>query len=153
MIGLEWRAYQMYSGGGASTTRVTLYRITQGSDLRPEVLTVQTSGEVSIRACFNEADTRARRDACLDQYDFAGELSLDGENASGPPRLVLQTAATTYPGPRSRLSDSTQEAPLTEEDLVITPDAECSYRRVLTFNGESYQYDTPPPACEDYQPQ
>ncbi len=153
LLGLTWRTSEMHSGGGAEHDRVTLYRFAPGALGATEALTFPSQSEISIRACFDEDDMQARREACLDQYNFTGQLSLDTENASGPARLILQTAATTYPGPRSRMSDSTQDAPLQESDLVVTPDAECSYRRVLTFNGEGYDYDTAPPNCEDYRVQ
>lgn len=151
LFGLKWTGHDMFSGGGAAVGRVTLYRFEPGAPGATEALTFPSNSDISIRACFDEDDTRARRDACADQYTFIGQLSLDTENAASPARLVLQTFATTYPGPRSRMSDSTQDAPLQASDLVVTPDEECSYRRTLTFNGASYDYDTPPPACEDYQ--
>jgi len=149
-LGLGWQQSQMYSGGGADVTRVTLYRLTQGSRLIPEVLTWPLAAEKSIRACFDEEDAQQRRDACLDTYNFAGQLSLDTDNASGPPRLVLTTLATTYPGDLSLDQDSTARETLQESDLVTVRDAACSYRSVLTFNGASYDYDNEPPVCEDY---
>lgn len=154
IVGLTRSRNEMYSGGGGNTSYITLYQVQAGSLNAPEVLTFQSGGSFSIRACFDEDDRQARRDACSDEYIFGGDLALDEANASGPPRLVLQTTATTYPGRRSRLSsDSTTEAPLQESDLVTAADPDCSYRRVLTFNGTAYEYDTPPPACEDYQTQ
>ena len=151
LLGVTRRQTEMYSGGGGNASYVTLYRFQAGAEDPAEVLTFQSSGSFSIRACFDEEDRQARRDACSDEYIFGGDLALDEANASGPARLVLQTTATTYPGPRSRLSDSTTEAPLQESDLVTAADPECSYRRVLSFNGARYEYDTPLPACEDYQ--
>lgn len=150
LLGVTKAQTEMYSGGGGNISHVTLYRVARGAE-PAEVLTFQSSGSFSIRACFDEEDRQARRDACSDEYIFSGDLSLDESNASGPARLVLQTTATTYPGQRSRLSDSTTEAPLQESDLVTASDPNCSYRRVLTFNGAAYEYDAPPPACEDYQ--
>jgi len=150
-IGLGWDSHEMYSGGGADATHVTLYRITQGSALIPEVLTWPRSAGKMIRACFEEDDQNTRRGACHDEYGFEGQLALDTENASGPPRLILTTLATTYPGDISLSQDAGERAPLQASDLVTVTDAECSYRRLLTFSDTAYVYDAPPPACEDYQ--
>ncbi|MBC7768779.1 MAG: hypothetical protein H7124_08325 [Phycisphaerales bacterium] len=150
LIGLTWSQTAMYSGGGAEVSRVTLYKITPGVRLVPEVLTAPVSGAISTRACFDEDDVRARREACLDEYNFTGALALDTANSSGPARFVFTTLATSYPGVRSRSSDSTEQAPLQQSDLQIVRDETCSYRRVLTFNGEGYDYDTAPPECADY---
>lgn len=150
-IGLGWEAHDMYSGGGADATRVTLYRITQGSTLIPEVLTWPLSASKMIRACFDEDDQTARRGACHDQYSFEGQLALDTDNTTGPPRLTLTTLATTYPGDLSLTEDSAERGPLQASDLVTVTNAECSYRRLLTFTDSAYVYETPPPACEDYQ--
>ncbi len=150
VIGLGWTESQIYSGGGGQATKVTLYRITQGSALIPEVGTWPSAGSISIRACFDEDDARARRDACVDQYDFNGQLALDPANASGPPRFVLTTLATSYPGVRTRNSDSTTAPPLTASDLVAARNETCSYTRTMTFDEESFAYDSEPPACEDY---
>lgn len=150
LIGLTFAESAMYSGGGADFTRVTLYRATPGSTATPAVLTAPLSSNITIRACFDEDDVRTRREACVDEYTFGAALSLDAENASGPARLVLSTSATSYPGARSRDRDATTEAPLQESDLQAASDPTCSYRRVLTFNGERYAYDTPPPDCANY---
>lgn len=150
VIGLGWTQSQMYSGGGGDATKMTLYRITQGSALIPEVGTWPSRANITIRACFDEDDQRARREACVDDYSFVGQLALDTENASGPPRLLLSTLATSYPGVRSRSSDSTTDAPLQESDLFIARDDTCSYRRAMVWDEESFAYDSEPPACEDY---
>jgi len=150
VIGLGWKQSQMYSGGSGEVTNVTMYRITQGSALIPEVGTWPSSANISTRACFDEDDRRARREACLDDYTFEGQLALDTANASGPPRLVLSTLATTYPGVRSRSSDSTTDQPLQDSDLFVARDDACSYERALAFDGESFAYESDPPLCEDY---
>ncbi len=149
-LGLAWQQNQMYSGGGGQATRVTLYRITQGSALIPEVLTWPISAGKMIRACFSEEDQRRRRDACHDEYAFAGQLSLDTENASGPPRLVLTTLATTFPGDLTITEDSAERPPLQASDVTTVRDEDCSYRSGLSFNGEGYAYETAPPTCSDY---
>lgn len=150
-LGLAWQAREMYSGGGGEATNVTLYRLTPGSADAPDVLTWPLSANKLIRACFNEADQRERRGACHDEYNFQGQLALDTDNANGPPRLVLTTLATTFPGDISLSDDADQRPPLQASDLVTVTDAECSYRRLLTLSDGAYVYDALPPACEDYQ--
>lgn len=155
LIGLERTQQQMYSGGGASAKFVTLYALSSRTAigaLAPPVLTAPTAGGATIRACFSEADVAMRREACADEYGFAGVLSLDADNAIGPPRLVLTTVATTFPGPRSRRSDSTTEAPPQESDLVAVRDETCSYRRVASFDPtvNAYVFDQELPVCPDY---
>jgi len=150
VVGLGWSESQMYSGGGGEATKVTLYRITQGSALIPEVGTWPSRANITIRACFDEDDQVARAQACVDEYNFEGRLALDTNNASGPPRLLLSTLATSYPGVRTRSSDSTAQEPLQLSDLVIARDDACSYERVLAFDGESFAYESDPPTCEDY---
>ncbi len=150
VIGLGWSQSQMYSGGGGEATKVTLYRVTQGSALIPEVGTWPQSANITIRACFDEDDQQRRREACVDEYNLQGQLALDTENANGPPRFLLSTLATTYPGIRSRSSDSSEEAPLQPSDLFIARDDTCSYQRAMVWDEESFAYDSEPPACSDY---
>jgi len=67
--------------------------------------------------------------------------------------LLYQTRATTYPGRRSRVEDSTAGAPLRRADLAHHwEDPECSYSRTFTYDAASHRYrpDTPLPACDDY---
>ncbi|HYD89357.1 MAG TPA: hypothetical protein VEA80_17895 [Vitreimonas sp.] len=148
IVGVTNTASQMYSGGGGQATHVTLYGIS-GAAVAP-ILTAPLSGEITIRACFDEDDMRARREACHDEYKFAGALTLDTAVASGAPRLVLTTEATSYPGRRSRSSDSTQETPLQDTDLQRVRDETCSYRRVASEASGAYVWDAPLPACADY---
>jgi len=150
-VGLAWRTQEMYSGGGAGATHVTLYRLTPGAAEAPDVLTWPLSAHKMIRACFGENDQRARRGACHDEYNFEGRLALDTDNAAGPPRLILTTLATTYPGDLSVQNESGERGPLQARDLVTLTDAECSYRRLLTLTNGAYVYDAAPPACEEYQ--
>jgi hypothetical protein len=108
-------------------------------------------GQADIRACFSQADTAARRDACSDQYNFSGTLAIDPTVTSGAPHFVLSTEATTFPGKRSRSEDSTQAPPLTTADLTTVTDATCTYRRVFAPNAAGvYAPDSPLPACGDY---
>jgi len=150
-IGVLRREEQMYSGGDASATHLTLYAIDEPNLAPRPVLTAPIAGQANIRACFDEADVAARREACQDQYEFSGELALDTSVDDGAPRFILTTEATTYPGRRSRSSDSTEAAPLTEADLRHVRDDTCSYRRVAARGEDGeYAYDEPLPACTDY---
>lgn len=149
-----------YSGGGASATTLTLYRIStqaiSSEDAAPPlVLTAPASGDAMIRACFSEDDQRARRDACHDRYAFAAMIALDETVNDGPPRLVLTTQAWTFPGRRSRTEDSTQAPPLSARDLVWARDATCSYQRTFVYSQTAgvYAPDQQLPACEDYKTQ
>lgn len=148
---------ESYSGGGASATTLTLYRISyQAAPVQFAepllVLTAPASGDAMIRACFSDADRRARRDACHDRYAFATTLTLDENVGDGPPRLVLTTQASTFPGRRSRADDSTEAPPLSAHDLVWARDAACSYQRTFAYldGTGTYAPDRPIPDCSDY---
>jgi hypothetical protein len=141
---------QMYSGGGASARRVSLFEVAAGQEAQQVLEGIPISAEAMIRACFTEEHTAARQDACHDEYGFTGTITLDPDVAQGPPRLILTTEATSFPGQRTRNSDSTTEAPLQQSDLVRWRDDTCSYRRVATREGASYVWDAPLPACADY---
>jgi hypothetical protein len=149
IIGIVSVDRQMYSGGGASARRVSLFEVASGE--APQVLAgIPIGAEAMIRACFSQEHTAARQDACHDEYDFTGTITLDPDVTEGPPRLILTTEATSFPGQRTRDSDSTTEAPLQQSDLVRWRDNACSYRRVATREGSSYVWDAPLPPCADY---
>mgnify|MGYP006908242993 CR=1 FL=1 len=149
LIGLITSESQMYSGGDASTTHLTLYDVSGGA-VRA-VGTMPLTGAAAIRACFNEDDQQRRAGACQDRYTFVSRVSIDAENTGGPPRIVLETAAGTFPGQVSRQEDSSERAPLTEQDLVWWQDDACSFRRVYTLGADgTYAPDQPLPACGDY---
>jgi hypothetical protein len=149
LVGLVRRQSQMFSGGGAEVRELALYSIANGT--AHEAGTLPLGGEISIRACFSEEDTRARRDACLDQYDFATRISLNEAVTSGPAQIVLETRATTYPGRLDRNVDSTEAPPLQEADLVEVADEACSYRRTLTRGADGrYTPDQPLPPCTQF---
>lgn len=154
LVGFTRTQTQSYSGGGASAVDLTLYALSAdhpGAGASSPVLTAPLSGQADIRACFSEADTAARREACSDQYNFSGTLAIDPTVTSGAPRFVLSTEATTYPGKRSRGEDSTQAPPLSAADLTTATDATCTYRRVFAPNAAGiYAPDSALPACADY---
>lgn len=143
---------QMYSGGGGQASQVRLYRIADGA--AHEVARMPESASLSIRACFTEADAQARAQACSDEYAFVTRISLDESLASGAPRIILETAAGTFPGRISRNADNTAaatERPLTDADLVWARDETCSYRRVYTQGADGlYLPDQELPPCAEY---
>ena len=153
LMGFMDTDYDMYSGGGASSTMLTLYEMT-GPATADSVLNVQIAGDAMIRACFSEADTRTRRDACHDEYAFAASLNLDPSVTSGHPRFLYASEAATYPGRVSRTADSAERGPLQARDLVWTRDETCSTTRTFTLaEARGYQPDASLPACEDYSTQ
>lgn len=150
IVGLLSIDQQMYSGGGGSARHATLFEVAPGREAVQVLAGVPIAASSQVRACFTEEHAAQRQQACHDEYDFTGTLSIDPEIAEGAPRLVLTTEATTYPGQRSRMTDSTTEPALQPGDLVRWRDDVCSYRRVATREGDAYVWDQPLPQCADY---
>lgn len=150
IVGVVSVDQQMYSGGGGSARLAALFEVAPGQEANQLLAGIPIAAESLVRACFTEEHTAARQEACHDEYDFTGALSLDTSVSEGPPILLLNTIATTFPGRRSRMTDSTAEAPLRPGDLVIWRDDVCSYRRVATRRGDAYVWDEPLPECADY---
>ncbi|WP_395645684.1 hypothetical protein [Terricaulis sp.] len=152
IMGIVFTTSEMYSGGGATASVITLYDIASGQDAATPVVSLPYGGSASIRACFDEEDRRARREACSDEYEMSGSINLDATSTGAWPRLIFTTDAWTYPGRVSRSEDSTQAPPLTRADLVWAHDEACTYRRVLTYapGAEGYAPDAPLPECSDY---
>jgi hypothetical protein len=149
VVGFIRRENQMFSGGGAETSELLLYSIANGA--AQEAGALPYSGAASIRACFSEEHTRNRRDACHDEYDFTTRISLNEGAARGPAQILLETAATTFPGRVSRDEDSTERAPLQASDLARWVDATCSYRRTYIRGADGrYAPDEPLPDCSQY---
>jgi hypothetical protein len=149
LIGLERHRTAGFSGGGAGQTEVVLFRLEPNAE-PAEVLTVQTGYSSMIRACFSEAEYRRWGDACHDEYELTGRLSIASAAAPGRPRLALRTAARSFPrGARAEHSD---RSGLRRSDLVWEPDPVCTYRRTFTFNAASgrYEPDRPLPDCSLY---
>lgn len=149
ILGADMELQAMYSGGGGMSSYRTLVRFTPG-EAPQEILTVPMSGSLMIRACFGEEDIKQRAGACHDEYEFAAELKAEGD--AFPPRLTYASTAATFPGRVSRSEDSLAKPPLTPKDLVKAVDAECSVRRVFTFDlaTNAYVPDAPLPECGDY---
>jgi len=149
VVGLIRTQSQMFSGGGGEASQLQLYTV--AGDAAQEAGALPYHGSLMIRACFGEEDQRARRDACHDEYDFATRISLNEAAASGPAQILLETAATTYPGRVSRNEDSTERAPLQESDLTRWVDPACSYRRTYVKGADGrYATDEPLPNCSHY---
>ncbi len=149
ILGADMELQAMYSGGGGMSSYRTLVRFTPGAAPQ-EILTVPMSGSLMIRACFGEEDMKQRAGACHDEYEFNAELKAEGD--AFPPRLTYASTATTFPGRVSRNEDSLAKPPLKPKDLVKAVDAECSVRRVFTFDpaANAYVPDAPLPDCGDY---
>jgi hypothetical protein len=142
-------ALQMYSGGGGRAQHLTLYDVAGGA--AREVARMPLSGSADIRACFDEADERQRAGACRDEYQFISRLLIDETVASGPPVLILETEAGSYPGRVTRTADSLEQPPLTDADLVWAQDESCTFRRTYTRGADGlYAPNEPLPGCSDY---
>lgn len=149
LVGVIVSEEQMYSGGGGRAQYLVLYDVAD-SEAR-EALRLPYSGSLDIRACFTEEDQTARADACQDQYSFVSRVRLDESVASGDPRIVLETAAGTYPGRVSRGEDSRERGALSAADLFWAKDDVCSYRRTFSRGPTgAYAPDADLPACSDY---
>ncbi|SMC27317.1 Protein of unknown function [Andreprevotia lacus DSM 23236] len=154
LVGAEYHVSASYSGGGGQAAALQLFEISRnGAALRSHpVLSVPTTGSILIRACFSERDMRQRRGACHDEYEFDGQLGLDPRVKAGPPRLVYQTEATSYPGKVSRDQDSLAALPLRKRDLVTVANQRCSFKRIFQLGGQprAYTPDRPLPDCSNY---
>lgn len=156
LVGLLTARRLWMSGGGGGDEELTLFRGAPGSPRLEPVAAFPMSGGRLVRACFSEEDYRLRGEACHDEYEFAGTVSLDPAVAAGPPRLVLETRARTFPGRAFRLTDEEAAARerrrWTGDDLVWVDDPLCSYRRDFAWDETAGAYvpDEPLPECHDY---
>lgn len=141
-----------FSGGGAMATRLILVRVAPDAAEPAEVLTVPAEGSATIRACFSEEDMRQRREACHDEYQLSGTLTLAPDDGSGRARFLFATRARTYPGDVTRWEDSDERPPLRRGDLVWADDAACSYRRTFAYDPTAGRYvaDSPLPDCGQF---
>ena len=152
LAGVQVETSSMYSGGGGQATELRLYRLNAQGDAGPSpVLTVPTGAELTIRACFSEADMKQRAGACHDEYGFEAQLTATGE-AGTLPVLDYVTTASAFPRGVSRSEDSLEKPPLTSADLVIVNDPKCSFTRRFTFDASAGEYrpDSTLPDCSDY---
>jgi hypothetical protein len=149
LVGVVRTTRQMYSGGGGEASQLVLYEVRGGG--AQEVLRMPYGGSAMIRACFDEDDEQQRAGACHDEYTFVTRVSLDERVADGAPRILLETAAGSFPGLLTRGGDSNEARPLTQEDLVWAHSEACSYRRTYTREADGlYLPDRPLPPCADY---
>jgi hypothetical protein len=146
----------MYSGGGARSEQLTLYRLPYSPYGKPafqEMLDVPWNAAVMIRACFSEADMKNRNGACHDLYDFDATLKLDSAYPKdSPPRLIYQTKATATPGNSRRSEDNSSGKKLSDKDILPRADDECTYTRGVRYNPVTarYEFDRPGPDCSEY---
>lgn len=151
IVGVIREQRTMYSGGGASASTLTLYRVIPGS--APSiVLDLPWEASSMIRACFSEKDFRQRAGACHDEYKFQAQLSTAPEGTGAMPVLRYDTETTSFPGPVSRSADSLAARPLKRRDLVHVKNDGCSITRLFRFDAAAGRYmpDAPLPDCSDY---
>jgi hypothetical protein len=151
-IGLLASRRTGFSGGGAMATRLILVRVEPGASEATLVATLPVQGSAMIRACFSEEDMRQRRQACHDEYEFAGTLTLAPVAGGRYPWLLFVTRARTYPGEVTRWEDSAERPRLRRGDLVWANHAGCSYRRSFGFEPAAGRYvaDSPLPDCGQF---
>jgi hypothetical protein len=154
----------MYSGGGAQSEILTLYRLPRHSLTKKPldnaqlpftpVLSFPLSGHVMIRACFSEKDMKLRRNICHDFYDFDANLTLGPKvSPNGYPELMLKAEATAQPGLSRRSEDNTSGMKrLTKAEAKEAVDEDCTFTRIARFDEktQAYVFDTPLPDCSDY---
>jgi hypothetical protein len=150
LAGIEVTTSTGYSGGGAQATELRLIAfLPEKSPWMPLAVVIRSSA--IIRACFSEQDAIDRADACHDEYDFTGDLSVGDGLQQAMPVLRYRTTATSYPGDVSRNEDSLARPPLKESDLVTVEDPECSYERVFRLDDKAmYVPDAPLPDCSNW---
>jgi hypothetical protein len=148
LFGVERYRTAGFSGGGASATRLLLFRLPTETVEASEVLSVQTGYTAMIRACFSEADYNSGR-PCHQELELSGTVTL-APNAEGRPRFVLVTAARVFP--RGSLREGWESRPYRRADSVWERDPACSYRRIFAFSAASGRYapDRPLPDCSTY---
>jgi hypothetical protein len=149
LIGVTRTTHQMYSGGGGEASQLVLYAVDSG--VVNEAVRMPLGASSMIRACFDEDDERQRAGACHDQYTFVTRISLDEAAAKDAPRIILETAAGSFPGRVTRNADALEAPALTEADLVWAHDETCSYRRTYARGADGlYTPDQELPRCADY---
>lgn len=154
LVGVIVRESAMYSGGGGSGGRLHLLRFgmaPQAIALGGEVLDTVWDSSLMIRACFSEQDSKDRRGACHDEYEFKGNLTAAANDGGELPSLTYRSVATAYPQ-TSRRSEDNSGQKLKASDLNPWRDTECSYVRVLRYNPATsrYEMDRPAPDCSSY---
>lgn len=149
LVGVTTTDEEMYSGGSGRASHLTLYEVSGVA--AHEAITMPLGGAADIRACFDEGDEHQRAGACQDLYQFVTRVGLDESVTNGAPRIVLETAAGSYPGRVTRHADSLEAPALEPSELVWAHDETCSYRRVFNRGADGlYAPDQPLPACSDY---
>ena len=154
LVGVIGEQRAMYSGGGGTGSRLHLLRFGMAPHaigLTGEVLDVEWDSALMIRACFSEQDAKDRLDACHDEYEYKAVLKPGPDDGGELPSLTYRSFATAYPQ-TSRRSEDNSGQKLKSSDLADWKDPECSYERVLRYNGATgrYEMDRPAPDCSSY---
>jgi hypothetical protein len=145
LFGVTRRISTMYSGGGASAAVLALFRVADDAAPAEIVLEAPWAGEATIRACFGEADMRARRAACHDEYRFSATLAPGANGA-----LIYEGVAEAFPAGVRRGEDNAGRR-IARRDLRWERDAACSFTRTLTPDDDGmFQWNAPPPECSEY---
>jgi hypothetical protein len=152
LVGVVRTQREMYSGGGGSLSQLALFEIRAETTGQPQpAFEAPLASSFMIRACFSREDERARRGACHDEYRYGATLIAPPQRPHEA-RLIYRSRADSFPGRRSRLQDSSREAPLRKADLIRAVDRTCSFERALTRNPATgaFAWSAPRPPCSDY---
>lgn len=152
-IGVLYDQRTMYSGGGANSTSLRLYRIGDAQGQRPAELMLDLPMDASklIRACFSETDMRLRRGACHDEYGFHVTLKADPVRHGGWPDLLYRSVATDFPAGADLDADSSGRR-LRARDIRTVKNPACSVVRRFRYDPAARRYrpDRPLPDCANY---
>lgn len=161
LIGITTTTSVGYSGGGASVSMLSLIRVDTASKEGAAagvpsfdvVATLPVKSSKMIRACFSEQDVIDRREQCHDVYEFQADIApVNGTGGKRLPALQYQARASKFPPWADLMEDSTTKPPLDDQDMVKSPDPDCSFNRVFGFDGDADEYhiDIPVSACITY---
>lgn len=147
LLGVTRTESTMYSGGGASASRLSLFFVPNESAAPARIVLTDApwSGDIMIRACFGPEDAGRRREACHDQYRYRATLTPGADGA-----LTYAGVAEAYPAGVRRMNDNTDRR-ITRRDLRWERDDACTVTRTLTPDASGVlQFDAPLPECSDY---
>jgi len=146
LVGVKYSHSAGFSGGFIGTSALRLFKVSRnGAEVHIHwVLSAPIEGSSLSRACFSEEDMRDRLSVCHNECEFGATLGLDQTVKSGFPRLIYRTHTTRFPG--------TTRTKLRKQDLVVTVNPRCTYKRTLRFDTTTGVYipDRKLPDCDFY---
>lgn len=152
IVGVIGQAHEMFSGGGFTRHDLYLFDVTLGEPSSSnQIFSKPVASDISIRACFNEQDSKKRAGQCEDVYTFAAEVKpLSGDQDY--PDLQYTSKATRQPVGASRFEDSTTKPALNKEQAGVQTDKQCSYTVTYKWkkDGAIYEAATPVPDCDEF---